>query len=121
MWEKLLQDECFLLTRNENMVDYVKKYIIHDPLPLHVSGDYSSATDNLNPFIIKSVLSELSLLLPHNLRDVFIKNGGKHFLHYPDGSVLEQSNGQLMGSLTSFPILCLLNQVAYEYARYLLS
>lgn len=117
MWKDLLRDECFLLTRNEDMVDYIKRYMSTDLLPLHVSGDYSAATDNLNPYIIKSVLTELSTLIPPHLRSVFTKNGGKHFLHYSDGTSIEQSNGQLMGSLTSFPILCLVNKIAYEYAR----
>lgn len=79
-----------------------------------LSGDYTAATDELNFNISQAVISEI--------RDAFSDlpllqqwisyEGGSHLVHYPEYTGLcpvIQSNGQLMGSLLSFPILCLVN------------
>jgi hypothetical protein len=117
LWQEILKDEEFLLTRNEDIIPFLEKEFLPCSLPYYLSGDYSAATDNLNPNVIRIVLTELSQLLPTNLQNTFIKNGSLHHLFYPDGSVLDQKNGQLMGSLSSFPLLCLINKIAFEYAR----
>jgi hypothetical protein len=80
----------------------------------YLSGDYSSATDNLNYFAsqaVMDVLCEEFKHMPHLVK--WIKyEGQKHIVEYgrktgiPD---VVQENGQLMGSLLSFPILTILN------------
>jgi len=92
-----------------------------------VSGDYSAATDGLNLWFTKSafeeslVRSKLSELDKDLLRDVLYEQK----IHYPEPMVklsdgklssFVQSNGQLMGSTLSFPILCTINLVCYWVA-----
>lgn len=86
-----------------------------------VSGDYESATDNLNVFVSRFVLSRIldrscsvpagisrmaidSLSLP-----VCLSNGDKC-------RTVNQTSGQMMGYLLSFPLLCLINYLTFRYA-----
>lgn len=88
-----------------------------------VSGDYSAATDNLNqdacreaalacsgdPITAKVLLrglmnTEISFAKVSKDRDVIQK--------LPDDFVM--SNGQLMGSVFSFPLLCIINLAVYR-------
>jgi hypothetical protein len=83
------------------------------------SIDYSAATDNLSwkysGRILKYILSDLSQYDQNLAYNVL----GPHKLHYPGngGKVFRgvQVNGQLMGSILSFPILCLANLGVYLY------
>jgi hypothetical protein len=100
--------------------------------PNWVSGDYSAATDGLNLWFTKNafeaslVRSQLKPLDKDLLRDVLYEQK----IHYPETMVKKsggalssftQTNGQLMGSVLSFPILCTINLVCYWVAleRYL--
>jgi hypothetical protein len=92
-----------------------------------VSGDYKGATDGLDIRATKMSFEELlgktefpfgdeigsDRLYKDVLRDVLYEQR----LHYPekyvDTGCVEQRNGQLMGSNLSFPILCVVNLVAY--------
>jgi len=80
---------------------------------LLLSGDYTSATDDLNPRIQTVVAEELVKMFgPGFLSDLITWESGPHIVSYPRNTDLEdilQTNGQLMGSLLSFPILCLAN------------
>nr|UJQ92920.1 MAG: putative RNA-dependent RNA polymerase [Narnaviridae sp.] len=81
-----------------------------------VSGDYESATDNMHSDIMETAVDVLSRYLPEKYREWFRWEGGKHEIFYPKPSGLDpviQSRGQLMGSLLSFPILCLANFTTY--------
>jgi hypothetical protein len=87
-----------------------------------VSGDYSAATDNLQATFTRDAF-ETSLLesgLSWEEMDVLRSVIYNQELHYPEDMVerggldpIMQANGQLMGSTLSFPILCLVNLVAY--------
>lgn len=77
-----------------------------------VSGDYKNATDDLNIHLSRYLLIEMSktsvcipahvwLAAIDSLEAVF-ESGGR------------QKRGQLMGSLLSFPLLCLSNYVAFK-------
>jgi hypothetical protein len=76
-----------------------------------LSGDYSAATDNLagwlSEFIWKSIAIRAGI--PDEIVDLGIKGLTGHKIHYDDGTILSQRNGQLMGSPLSFPILCIAN------------
>lgn len=95
-------------------------------LPLWVSGDYSKATDRLKIGYSREAF-EASLQASHtpsDLRELLRGVLYEQTLHYPLREKLDpvkQSNGQLMGSTLSFPILCILNLIAYWSAleRYL--
>lgn len=79
-----------------------------------LSGDYTAATDELNFNISQAVISEIrDAFSDMPLLQQWIEyEGGSHLVHYPPYTGLPpviQENGQLMGSLLSFPILCLVN------------
>lgn len=78
-----------------------------------VSGDYESATDNLNIHLSRYVLGVLrsrSTHVPSNVWDSAFVALRSTF----DG--VEQQSGQLMGSLLSFPLLCLVNYLTFRYS-----
>jgi hypothetical protein len=86
-----------------------------------VSGDYSAATDGLNLHYTKMAF-EASLAeskYEKDLKDVLRSVLYEQRLHYPDAmnpgdlDPVDQANGQLMGSILSFPILCAVNLVGY--------
>jgi hypothetical protein len=87
------------------------------------SGDFKGATDGVDiratKLAFEAILSmvdypigeESKELYKASLRDVLYEQ----LLHYPkDGpSTTQQTNGQLMGSNLSFPILCVINLIGY--------
>lgn len=85
-----------------------------------VSADYSAATDNLNPLLIRAAAEEIMNIFgfPPYLENKYIKSLLGHTIHYPKKSGLTSVNqnwGQLMGSPSSFPILCILNAAVCRY------
>jgi len=82
-----------------------------------VSGDYESATDNLNSVLQTTILSELlerSYTIPQGIRDHAL-DIYRSSLDGGSGQVFVQRRGQLMGQLTSFPLLCLINYITFRY------
>jgi hypothetical protein len=80
-----------------------------------VSGDYESATDLLNPALSEYAQEQISLRLRIPLEDQFVLKQcltGHNLRYKKDGSLHPQTWGQLMGSPTSFPVLCLVNMAA---------
>lgn len=80
-----------------------------------VSGDYSAATDNLHIEATKILLEEVKAkvdLVDHPLFPHWDEILLEQVLSYPDFTRIDpvlQENGQLMGSILSFPFLCILN------------
>lgn len=86
-----------------------------------LSGDYTSATDGLHADIQQKFTEVLIERLgeDHPLAPYILADSGVHTLHYPPWTGIpatKQTNGQLMGSLMSFPILCLANAFTLCYA-----
>jgi hypothetical protein len=89
-----------------------------------VSGDYESATDLLNPQLSLWAQNEISNRLGIPLEHQRVLNAclTEHNLYYgeknEDGTKItyKQQWGQLMGSPTSFPVLCLINLAATKLA-----
>jgi len=85
------------------------------PDKFYLSGDYTSATDNLNYHVSQCVMKSLvkKFAKTHPQVAAWIAyEGQKHLVEYPTYSGLPdvlQENGQLMGSLLSFPILTIIN------------
>jgi hypothetical protein len=86
------------------------------PDNLFLSGDYTAATDELDIRVSMCVIESLSQAFRASgqniLADYIDWEGGRHIIEYPDHtglSSVQQQNGQLMGSLLSFPVLCILN------------
>jgi hypothetical protein len=90
-----------------------------------LSIDYSAATDGLSAQlsseIMKSLLGALAPLNPE-FYNLLLGVLAPHRVEYPkvQGTTLEpvdQKNGQLMGSVLSFPVLCLANLALYLMVR----
>lgn len=84
------------------------------------SVDYSAATDGLSWKYSGAILRYLIEGLPNHIKEMANAVLGPHALYYPvkggrAGKVLRgvMQNGQLMGSILSFPILCLANFGVY--------
>jgi len=79
----------------------------------YVSGDYTAATDNLHPALSEAVALEISARAgwSDEVRDLYIDSLTRHSF---DG--VQQKWGQLMGSPTSFPVLCIANLALSRYA-----
>jgi hypothetical protein len=81
----------------------------------YLSGDYSAATNELRSWVSEAVASAIAdrLELTQQERSIFLESLTGHFFQVigPDGKKVwrPQVNGQLMGSVTSFPVLCLAN------------
>jgi hypothetical protein len=88
-----------------------------------VSGDYESATDLLNPALSEFAQEQISKRLNIPIEDQFVLKQcltGHNLRYKKNGDMFKQTWGQLMGSPTSFPVLCLVNMaatlVAYQKA-----
>lgn len=103
-----------------------------------VSGDYSAATDCLITEVTKTVFETFLEVAqpPEALKEVLREMLYEQYLWYPAEEVNEndfqdceivhkngkkyyrilQKNGQLMGSPTSFPVLCIVNLIGYMKA-----
>nr|WPR16985.1 MAG: RNA-dependent RNA polymerase [Sjack associated botourmia-like virus 20] len=82
-----------------------------------VSGDYESATDNLNQGVQKEILRlvlQNSDQVPQGIRLLAMRSMS---LDLTDGlNTVHQSSGQMMGNLLSFPLLCLVNYLSFKYS-----
>jgi hypothetical protein len=84
-----------------------------------LSGDYESATDLIHMDIMKIAGEMIANHLPATLAKYVIRESGPHIIEYPRETGIPdivQTNGQLMGSLLSFPILCIANAVTIGHA-----
>lgn len=127
LWRCIRDLPPFRLVGEEISIDVVRSLIerhyaafgteVHDLK--FVSGDYSAATDGLDIRASKVILEEiLNRLHPTEawLRAPLSEILLEQVLEYPPWSQLEavtQANGQLMGSILSFPILCIANLFTY--------
>jgi len=78
------------------------------------SIDFAAATDNLSASLSRSIMEELTCDFPDWWKHLFLQCLAPHYCKYPkvDDVKLkdvQQQNGQLMGSIVSFLILCLAN------------
>jgi len=112
---------CFrLIGRPFSPTDLIDLKERSDPWDQWFSIDYSAATDGLSWKYAGRILRFIIAELPPYLKERALEVLGPHALHYPiPGSpgcrVFKgmQQNGQLMGSILSFPILCLANLGVY--------
>jgi hypothetical protein len=100
------------------------------PGEFFVSGDYKGATDNLRRELSEHAWSmicqyasceykgRVRLLVETPYYFLGLKALTHHRLHYPNGDVVAQTWGQLMGSPMSFPILCIVNAAASLVSQY---
>lgn len=90
-----------------------------------ISGDYDAATDNLPLEVIQTVMRGILSSARNNIRSTWMRKLFTdlvdldilpHLIHY-EKEVVSQKRGQLMGSLLSFPVLCLVNYATVLLAR----
>lgn len=78
----------------------------------YLSGDYSAATDNIDPALSEAVVDVIcECIEDRRLAKLFKESLTGHLIDDPDkeGRSKPQKWGQLMGSVVSFPVLCVVN------------
>jgi len=81
-----------------------------------VSGDYESATDNLNLWVQKLILNKIlrsARSVPEHVKEA-ARDSQQLEIHF-GGDPVRIKSGQLMGNLLSFPLLCIVNYLAFRY------
>jgi len=115
MWLALGVEPQFCLTHGTNRLETAVERIYNksESDDVWISGDYSAATDSFSIEASKALLKGILESIDHEpTKRWAMKEISPHLLVYPKNSGLEpvlQKSGQLMGSLLSFPLLCLLN------------
>lgn len=102
--------EIFCLTRGKPY-ENVSLGILSDS-EFYLSGDFSAATDNIHPHFLSEFRDRMRVILKDHpmIWHALNSEARNHIIEYPLGiPPVEQMRGQLMGSLLSFPILCLSN------------
>jgi len=81
------------------------------PGEAYLSGDYSAATDNLAPWVSETLANRIAMRigLTEDERVLFVKALTQHVFVDEKGVERPQRWGQLMGSVASFPVLCIAN------------
>lgn len=115
LWHALGDFPQYCLTHGTNRLDDAIKRIFDesDPGDVWISGDYTAATDSFSIEGSRALLEGILESIDHEpTKRWAMKEISAHLLVYPKSSGLKpvlQESGQLMGSLLSFPLLCLLN------------
>jgi len=107
--EFIQKHPSFGLTKNgEDIPTTVKSLLNYKGL--FCSGDFDAATDNIFRDIIKAAISGLPVYetVKQQFYEVLVDD-------------FYTTNGQLMGSILSFPILCVINLFVHEYCQSKLS
>jgi len=106
------------LLRGEATEDQFSEFGVREG-EVFVSGDYESATDNLNVHVTRAVLESLlstATLVPTKIRDMALESLQLRFVSRNGDLLGVHRRGQLMGSPLSFPLLCLINYLTFKYA-----
>lgn len=116
MWETLFNHKSgvFRLIGEEINGEYLEKQLgpLKGLLESFLSGDYSAATDNVDPDLSNAVVDEISKsIFDPRLSELLKSSLTGHKIRNPEkpDEMKEQMWGQLMGSVVSFPILCIIN------------
>lgn len=111
LWNRLGDYKCFELTHGPKIdLDFISSW--EGKSGVFVSGDYEAATDNLHMDIMELAIEMLCPYVPERYHSWLRWEAHEHDIEYPTWTELpkiRQTRGQLMGSLLSFPILCLAN------------
>jgi hypothetical protein len=129
MWKALGDEPQFCLTHGTNRLDSAISRIHEKSASgdVWISGDYSAATDSFSIEGSKALLEGILESIDHEpTKRWALKEISPHLLVYPkryqevtpEGSLdpILQKSGQLMGSLLSFPLLCLLNDCTASFS-----
>lgn len=83
----------------------------------YLSGDFADATNEMFSWVSEMIARciAMRLQLSDSMRDIFIASLVGHTIKYGDDEA-PQVRGQLMGSITSFPVLCIANAALSRWA-----
>lgn len=115
---KFLQtNRVFFYTRNQ--VKKNARLISSSPDDYILSGDYENSTDYIPSQFTQVIWHEICKKIPKHLAKIVKHSLKSEKIYYPTKSGgwegLSIRCGQLMGSLTSFPALCILNYTFNKY------
>ncbi len=128
LWKTLKKYKCFNLIGEVVSEEYMRDVLGHLAEDEEfTSGDYQASTDNLHSWLTEAIVDELWLVLSEqfpisqSLKDLVLKALTHHVFVRKDeeGNItqrLPQTEGQLMGSIISFPFLCIANAAMCRYA-----
>jgi len=131
-WQKGLHGalrKCFIFSALDHPITGYDIEVLRQKSPdsgIWVSGDYKGATDgldmNVTERVARKALLQLSPWLSSEELQVLLDNLVGQLIDYPllNEEDVPQRNGQLMGSILSFPILCLINYLTYFFSTSLL-
>jgi hypothetical protein len=123
----LARNHPFRLTMGPASVEHIQELLDkthqfdHPENGFWVSGDYEAATDNFIPLLSNEAIDAMCGALKVPIEDWKILSDtlSGHLLEwsgrFEDREAAEQKWGQLMGSPTSFPVLCLVNAAVNRY------
>ncbi|QKI79918.1 RNA-dependent RNA polymerase [Erysiphe necator associated ourmia-like virus 88] len=80
---------------------------------IFVSGDYESASDNLNMNLTRVMMRAIQSTSTYVPASVWDAASASLSSRFPNGA--RQQHGQMMGSLLCFPLLCLANYLSFKY------
>jgi len=131
LWAELKKQQAFTLIGTPITVDLIDKVIGRmSEDQIVINGDYKASTDNLHSWVSECLANELVDILNENavnnpnencffidirLREMLLRSLIHHKFEI-DGQWKDQKEGQLMGSITSFPFLCLANACFCRWA-----
>jgi hypothetical protein len=126
LWQTLKDHKSgvFKLISEEISAEYLSTQLgttLHDGERM-LSGDYKAATDNLAPWASEAVTKRIGVhIKDRRIRQLFTQALTGHTIVNPqkggEGSEAKQTWGQLMGSIVSFPVLCIVNAAICRTAR----
>jgi hypothetical protein len=109
--EDFAEDTLPWIYRIESAIKIIKEQgDIREENPVWLSGDYTAATDNFPMWATEALLEGILDCISHEPTKQWARwEISSHKIDYPGRDPELQTSGQLMGSLLSFPLLCLLN------------
>jgi len=132
MWSVLKRNKVFRMIGTPLTEEYVQERIgIPRDDEIIINGDYKASTDNLHSWVSECLADELWLVMrkdenvdkydfDYAHRELLVRSLIHHLFNV-DGQWVDQKEGQLMGSISSFPFLCLANatlcRMALEYSN----
>jgi hypothetical protein len=127
LWQTLRKNNVFRLIGEPVSAEFMTETLFRSKLgpfreddEVFISADYAAATDNLKSAFSDLVADAICDTCPSvaGVREHFKSMLTRHFIEDADGNMADQTKGQLMGSIVSFPVLCILNatncRIAYE-------
>jgi hypothetical protein len=130
MWSVLKRHRVFRLIGEQVLEEHINETIgsVEDD-DIILNGDFKASTDNLHSWVSETLANKLVRVLNGNVTSenkgktitpdhaqMLIRSLTKHLFEMEDKTFKEQKEGQLMGSITSFPFLCLANASMCRWA-----